>query len=172
MTCFQICTFVGSSTGSFFKCCRDIMLWLAFKFVPLLGHQQEWGGDRTRTIGCDLLSNLYLCWVINRFNDLSLKDLLLWLAFKFVPLLGHQQGKIYQKKQCIVVTCFQICTFVGSSTGYRTKISTIVLLWLAFKFVPLLGHQQVINIFVNVIVVVTCFQICTFVGPTWTRTMT
>ena len=94
MTCFQISTFVGLSTGA------------------------------------------------NHYGNIFEQ---LWLAFKLVPLLGYQQGSWGSQPECWVVTCFQISTFVGLSTGVDGRLKNCDKLWLAFKLVPLLGYQQVIG---------------------------
>ena len=57
MICFQISTFVGSSTGSESFETQEHGLWFAFKLVPLLGHQQEGPKAEETGTSCDLLSN-------------------------------------------------------------------------------------------------------------------
>ena len=162
--CFQISTFVGSSTGSEWNgivCCQ---LWFAFKLVPLLGHQQE----KNEYYQFQLV---VICFQISTFVGSSTGSrtsmnttITLWFAFKLVPLLGHQQEDQEPKKQARVVICFQISTFVGSSTGVVITTKPDILLWFAFKLVPLLGHQQETTRGKNNESVVICFQISTFVG--------
>ena len=60
--------------------------------------------------------------------------------------------------------CFQISTFVGSSTGTFDNSGEADALGFAFKLVPLLGHQQVTTVRPIDELVVICFQISTFVG--------
>ena len=143
MICFQISTFVGSSTGYNQKYVPKCQLWFAFKLVPLLGHQQV-------NLQRPDYGTVVICFQISTFvgsstGILVLRSILigLWFAFKLVPLLGHQQGILWKKKTCLVVICFQISTFVGSSTGFTSIIYLSLKLWFAFKLVPLLGHQQV-----------------------------
>ena len=136
-------SFVESSTRAPTNEARAARLWFAFKLVPLLGHQQV-------NLQRPDYGTVVICFQISTFvgsstGILVLRSILigLWFAFKLVPLLGHQQGILWKKKTCLVVICFQISTFVGSSTGFTSIIYLSLKLWFAFKLVPLLGHQQV-----------------------------
>ena len=135
--CFQICTFEPLETASQMQV--------------------------VKTLGCDLLSNLYLWTIGNSFVS------------RFLTALT-------------VVICFQICTFEPLETARAGTKPRYGLLWFAFKFVPLnhwkqLQHDKytsthrcdlLSNLYlwtignswesaglVNAWVVI-CFQICTF----------
>ena len=111
MICFQICTFEPLETTN--QRCNEF------------------------TLRCDLLSNLYL-WTIGNNIGISTADI------------------------NIVVICFQICTFEPLETTPSTLITKLILLWFAFKFVPLNHWKQHHNYYHTHRQVVICFQICTF----------
>ena len=140
------------------------MLWIAFKFVSLYWLQQHSSIVLSATGCCELLSNLYLCTDCNNRG-------------------------VYRSPWALVVNCFQICIFVLIATTFREMQQTLLLLWIAFKFVSLYWLQQrryiwntkgvscelLSNLYLctdcnNFVsretqrdIVVNCFQICIFV---------
>ena len=129
-----------------------LLLWFAWKFVPLWYQQQRFVAIGILTTSCDLLENSYLCGISNNpFGTLQylhrveiclkirtfvvsattsscspLIALSLWFAWKFVPL-WYQQQQMF-RKVCInvVVICLKIRTFVVSATTYISSISFIM----------------------------------------------
>ena len=93
------------------------MLWFAWKFVPLWYQQQPYYVFPISVAGCDLLENSYLCGINNNYMR-SLN------AF------------------CSVVICLKIRTFVVSTTTKRINRTQRIMLWFAWKFVPLWYQQQ------------------------------
>ena len=144
------------------------MLWFAWKFVPLwyqqqLNHLQRYSEKRCDLLensylcgisnnwaesnsfwpsSCDLLENSYLCGISNNVYCLILSVMLLWFAWKFVPLWYQQQHLNAALTSAGVVICLKIRTFVVSATTHYTIIYTGYLLWFAWKFVPLWYQQQ------------------------------
>ena len=115
--CFQICTFEPLETATLNPVTFRILLWFAFKFVPL-NHWKQHGVVKQRSgRRCDLLSNLYLWTIGNSTID--------------------RCGSIL-----LVVICFQICTFEPLETAMRRVYHIVHLLWFAFKFVPLNHWKQ------------------------------
>ena len=212
--CFQICTFEPLETTIKHKELNDRKLWFAFKFVPLNHWKQQNPSYCLKLYSCDLLSNLYLwtignnfilgdgchyavviCFQICTFEPLETTRIVkysayvaLWFAFKFVPLNHWKQQQEEFHRPLRVVICFQICTFEPLETTHRDININVVVLWFAFKFVPLnhwkqhqisihnitfscdllsnlylwtIGNNKTHHIALNLTVVI-CFQICTF----------
>ncbi len=93
----------------------------------------------------------------------------LWIAFKFVSLYQLIQQVSYVRFALDVVNCFQICIFVSVNTTESTTASTMLGLWIAFKFVSLYQLIQRDVSLTNGLQVVNCFQICIFVSVNTTR---
>ena len=68
--------------------------------------------------------------------------MLLWFAWKFVPLWYQQQLCYSEKLLHYVVICLKIRTFVVSATTEREIKDYPHVLWFAWKFVPLWYQQQ------------------------------
>ena len=145
-----------------------ILLWFAWKFVPLWYQQQPQAQQVYCRWRCDLLENSYLCGINNNFEAISGLPVLLWFAWKFVPLWYQQQRctSNLQVKICCdllensylcginnnaffvrcsiwcVVICLKIRTFVVSTTTKSNKSQKWHPLWFAWKFVPLWYQQQ------------------------------
>ena len=110
--CLKNCTFVVSTTT---KTCRRVLgyvLWFAWKIVPLWYQQQH----RTQTAapqqGCDLLEKLYLCGINNNTVFKSKAAILLWFAWKIVPLWYQQQQTetaISFPKSCDLLEKLYLC---------------------------------------------------------------
>ena len=115
--CLKIRTFVVSTTTRTEEVYISLMLWFAWKFVPLWYQQQLTTAMDTIVSGCDLLENSYLCGINNNCNDL------------------------YNTSRLVVI-CLKIRTFVVSTTTTSVKKILLVLLWFAWKFVPLWYQQQ------------------------------
>ena len=115
--CLKIRTFVVSATTGSNRTLSWILLWFAWKFVPLWYQQQRVGFGMFPNIGCDLLENSYLCGISN--NEVSDNALLM-----------------------DVVICLKIRTFVVSATTISCESFCNSLLWFAWKFVPLWYQQQ------------------------------
>ena len=115
--CLKIRTFVVSATTTASKSFPMIGLWFAWKFVPLWYQQQHEFVTLNLWQCCDLLENSYLCGISNN-NDIprGLREL--------------------------VVICLKIRTFVVSATTGALRPLYPLLLWFAWKFVPLWYQQQ------------------------------
>ncbi len=211
--CFQNCTFDLSETACQSNAKKVIMLWFAFKIVPLIYLKQRiirikitaevvicfqnCTFDLSETailLGfsdgqcCDLLSKLYLWSIWNSGNQQVEPVTPLWFAFKIVPLIYLKQprfpyndvqnccdllSKLYlwsiwnssnakPQQQSVVVICFQNCTFDLSETAAPETLKSILMLWFAFKIVPLIylkQHRRTANPDRPVVI---CFQNCTF----------
>ena len=140
--CLKIRTFVVSATTSYWYSCLRL--------------------------GCDLLENSYLCGISNNYYFFlyHLKSVViclkirtfvvsattthcwnntfieLWFAWKFVPLWYQQQRTIKFFFLTHVVICLKIRTFVVSATTSRGGHHGRLVLWFAWKFVPLWYQQQ------------------------------
>ena len=163
MICLKICTFVVSATTSNIRV--------------------------NTSISCDLLENLYLCGISNNYQIQNTHTLLLWFAWKFVPLWYQQQLRLsvatiwwrcdllenlylcgisnnlilIENFSTCVVICLKICTFVVSATTYnKFKLPS--------KRCDLLENLYLCGISNNIrlnnirlLNVVICLKICTFV---------
>ena len=115
--CFQILTFAVSATAQIPRGGHHMVLWFAFKFLPLQYLRQRPGAGIEAQLCCDLLSNSYLCSIC----DSRRRD-------------GHPCGW--------VVICFQILTFAVSATAEKLPAHRPQQLWFAFKFLPLQYLRQ------------------------------
>ena len=168
MICLKIRTFVVSATTVTIPDSVTVMLWFAWKFVPLWYQQQQRNLTSIQGNRCDLLENSYLCGISNnRVRCLSLPDAvviclkirtfvvsattcirikfkknMLWFAWKFVPLWYQQQPLKKCVNASLVVICLKIRTFVVSATTRAYFWIPFTTLWFAWKFVPLWYQQQ------------------------------
>ena len=117
VNCFQICIFVSDDTACALTACDRIMLWIAFKFVSLYRMTQLLELRELIVVGCELLSNLYLC------------------------IGWHSKGN-HAWHSIGVVNCFQICIFVSDDTALMYLAGVPLSLWIAFKFVSLYRMTQ------------------------------
>ena len=144
------------------------MLWFAWKFVPLWYQQQPVRLSNAGMVCCDLLENSYLCGISNNFVKFAILKGKLWFAWKFVPL-WYQQQRLFLYTALLfccdllensylcgisnnplchgepypyVVICLKIRTFVVSATTEEEAKAQELLLWFAWKFVPLWYQQQ------------------------------
>ena len=169
--CLKIRTFVVSATThrKISKYMR--VLWFAWKFVPLWYQQQPKKNFNQRDGSCDLLENSYLCGISNNsvcqiassasvviclkirtFVVSATTSLftipicsMLWFAWKFVPL-WYQQQPVWRRLLAVwVVICLKIRTFVVSATTIFRLNHIRLLLWFAWKFVPLWYQQQLLQ---------------------------
>ena len=187
--CLKIRTFVVSATTVKAHISRLFMLWFAWKFVPLWYQQQLILIYLGFLSGCDLLENSYLCGISNNSNYhfhsiyyvvicLKIRTfvvsattssnrrriyLVLWFAWKFVPLWYQQQLYITQRIKHLVVICLKIRTFVVSATTHTHIAWLFFGLWFAWKFVPLWYQQQPQRLGTRQNTVVICLKIRTFV---------
>ena len=115
--CLKIRTFVVSATTSTCNVLYFHGLWFAWKFVPLWYQQQHRRPGNKKNLRCDLLENSYLCGISN--NDI-----------------------LCEVNISLVVICLKIRTFVVSATTLWNAPSIILVLWFAWKFVPLWYQQQ------------------------------
>ena len=115
--CLKIRTFVVSATTDVRCDVAWFVLWFAWKFVPLWYQQQRVGTSKRRSMCCDLLENSYLCGISN----------------------NRARGQALSEN---VVICLKIRTFVVSATTGNLVTWGILLLWFAWKFVPLWYQQQ------------------------------
>ena len=115
--CLKIRTFVVSATTISIEYVALILLWFAWKFVPLWYQQQHITSRFIHVRSCDLLENSYLCGISN----------------------NHIAINLYR---CQVVICLKIRTFVVSATTQCYQCCSWLVLWFAWKFVPLWYQQQ------------------------------
>ena len=115
--CLKNCTFVVSTTTSLHLIVHTFVLWFAWKIVPLWYQQQQLYDEALQRVGCDLLEKLYLCGINNNHTEM---------------------------RSCwrVVVICLKNCTFVVSTTTFLSYLSVYILLWFAWKIVPLWYQQQ------------------------------
>ena len=117
MNCFQFCIFAVLFT-TLVKALEIVKkLWIAFNFVSLQCYLQRFKFAVVPSIGCELLSILYLCSVI--YNIYSLTT-----------------------SKVRVVNCFQFCIFAVLFTTLCVYLKTITGLWIAFNFVSLQCYLQ------------------------------
>ena len=187
--CLKIRTFVVSATTRIVVNTHPSKLWFAWKFVPLWYQQQLCIRLLAVCNRCDLLENSYLCGISNNVLLRQHSPILLWFAWKFVPLWYQQQqkaeiafcavccdllensylcgisnnGKVYLTKNNVVVICLKIRTFVVSATTQAVNCVDTETLWFAWKFVPLWYQQQLTLILQYSRQVVICLKIRTFV---------
>ena len=169
--CLKIRTFVVSATTKADGASKYTELWFAWKFVPLWYQQQP-------IITCVLKLFVVICLKIRTFVVSATTDaiarekrILLWFAWKFVPLWYQQQQYIYKVHHVEVVICLKIRTFVVSATTYLHIVQIRVQLWFAWKFVPLWYQQQHYITPITFAVVVICLKIRTFVVSATTNTL-
>ena len=117
MICLKIRTFVVSATTFAIAIRTRFLLWFAWKFVPLWYQQQLLPARPSIQTCCDLLENSYLCGISNN------------------------QVKIKKPPACVVI-CLKIRTFVVSATTPSSRYCSYIVLWFAWKFVPLWYQQQ------------------------------
>ena len=117
MICLKISTFVVSTTTLRNVFVNVNMLWFAWKYLPLWYQQQHHRRKITNSICCDLLENIYLCGINN--NPAAV-----------------------QHQRLAVVICLKISTFVVSTTTQKWCRNTIIMLWFAWKYLPLWYQQQ------------------------------
>ena len=166
--CFQILTFAVSATAHFFCLSIATKLWFAFKFLPLQYlRQQNFFKNRT-ALGCDLLSNSYLCSICDSHPVAAVDDARVVICFqiltfavsataraKFWPALPScdllsnsylcsicDSPRPHVQPRFYVVICFQILTFAVSATARKAKSPCWRWLWFAFKFLPLQYLRQ------------------------------
>ena len=143
--CLKISTFVVSTTTFWVRSFIAIGLWFAWKYLPLWYQQQQSTHWHIRYISCDLLENIYLCGINNnRELAISLTE----------P----------------VVICLKISTFVVSTTTKGVLLRDELLLWFAWKYLPLWYQQQRYHTSITPVLVVICLKISTFVVSTTTST--
>ena len=147
------------------------MLWFAWKYLPLWYQQQLFLFPYYFYSCCDLLENIYLCGINNNVevNEkvfdavvICLKIstfvvsttterwsfylwLLLWFAWKYLPLWYQQQLNKSTSNGQEVVICLKISTFVVSTTTLDIILLIKSLLWFAWKYLPLWYQQQLIQ---------------------------
>ena len=115
--CFQNCIFDISKTTLNVSEVQGKRLWFAFKIVSLTYRKQLVRKFLCLSLGCDLLSKLYLWHIENNKAE-------------------------NVRKAIEVVICFQNCIFdISKTTRYRSY-STHLLLWFAFKIVSLTYRKQ------------------------------
>ena len=121
MICLKISTFVVSKTTSYFLQRPTILLWFAWKSVPLWYLKQQHERNITRAAK-------------------------LWFAWKSVPLWYLKQHQRRNWQRSCVVICLKISTFVVSKTTLRAEVLTCCPLWFAWKSVPLWYLKQRCNL--------------------------
>ena len=168
VNCFQICIFVSDDTAGGEDLRVGERLWIAFKFVSLYRMTQLCRAKRLALVGCELLSNLYLCigwhsknywdsndiYVVNCFqicifvsDDTALSRWCSWaesceLLSNLYLCIGWHSDDADAHALVGVVNCFQICIFVSDDTAAVCIAPMAPMLWIAFKFVSLYRMTQ------------------------------
>ena len=115
--CLKISTFVVYKTTIGLQSVCHVGLWFAWKSVPL--------------------------WYIKQHHHQVLHyPTWLWFAWKSVPLWYIKQRLSKLRPSIIVVICLKISTFVVYKTTYWFHQMRILLLWFAWKSVPLWYIKQ------------------------------
>ena len=138
-------------------------MWIAFKFVSLSYDKQLCLMLAIRIECCELLSNLYLCPMINNLHKFTSLTKALWIAFKFVSLSYDKQRHTSSGNRnirCELLSNLYLCPMINNRAQ---KGSSQNKLWIAFKFVSLSYDKQPGPISFTIDYVVNCFQICIFV---------
>ena len=171
MICLKIRTFVVSATTDVLRRNNSYLLWFAWKFVPLWYQQQRAGPTASKSLRCDLLENSYLCGISNNnnlcilFQDsvvicLKIRTFVvsatthklqpqclvaLWFAWKFVPLWYQQQLFCIWVEEVWCCDLLENSYLCGISNNRNLMQDTPLMLWFAWKFVPLWYQQQLFS---------------------------
>ena len=145
--CLKISTFVVSTTTLHFVKCEQIALWFAWKYLPLWYQQQQLRFIFATYFCCDLLENIYLCGINNNCWEIWWCKEELWFAWKYLPLWYQQQPPLKGVAPCCVVICLKISTFVVSTTTYPLRKRLQLMLWFAWKYLPLWYQQQRVRLY-------------------------
>ena len=142
VNCFQMSTFARGKTTTTMIQEFLTMLWIAFKWVPLQEEKQQSALLLYDLIGCELLSNEYLCKRKNNVIHIYTYIRLLWIAFKWVPLQEEKQLLMYRTSQmmrCELLSNEYLCKRKNNA---KTRSICTNKLWIAFKWVPLQEEKQ------------------------------
>ena len=142
MICFQISIFAPLETTNPYLPPSSVELWFAFKLVSL-PHWKQHKRSYTRR------SKVVICFQISIFAPLETTSSLwtqcccaLWFAFKLVSLPHWKQLLEIFSFGVRVVICFQISIFAPLETTGLCYLTTLQLLWFAFKLVSLPHWKQ------------------------------
>ena len=166
--CLKISTFVVSTTTPSTDTSLGIVLWFAWKYLPLWYQQQPHQEVLQTWFCCDLLENIYLCGINNNAYTSPNCSGCVVICLKISTFVvstttiqsRHNQG-------LTVVICLKISTFVVSTTTHISRASSYcgcdlleniylcginnnllklrtygVVLWFAWKYLPLWYQQQ------------------------------
>ena len=140
--CLKISTSVVSTTTACISFILDYLLWCAWKYLPLRYQQQRLPTINSIHISCDLLENIYLCGINNNIMQYQVARMVLWFAWKYLPLRYQQQPTPAKHFSFSVVICLKISTFAVSTTTVNCSAFISMLLWFAWKYLPLRYQQQ------------------------------
>ena len=158
----------GISNNIYVGSSQILLLWFAWKFVPLWYQQQPAPFGNVVQHGCDLLENSYLCGISNNAYTSFCYYLKVVICLKIRTfVVSATTGKMSEhgtkgcdllensylcgisnnsacstSRRSRVVICLKIRTFVVSATTNFTIQCMCSLLWFAWKFVPLWYQQQ------------------------------
>ena len=142
MICLKIRTFVVSATTNVVYTFDFLVLWFAWKFVPLWYQQQ-------RALILFDVRNVVICLKIRTFVVSAttpvrkeMDELSLWFAWKFVPLWYQQQ--LVENIPRLLFSCdlLENSYLCGISNNEYQEFKARHRLWFAWKFVPLWYQQQ------------------------------
>ena len=164
--CLKISTFVVSTTTGRYEINSLRRLWFAWKYLPLWYQQQRNGylSQHLQVVICLKISTFVVS-TTTMYSPLSLKSLL-WFAWKYLPLWYQQQLHNLKELFVLVVICLKISTFVVSTTTNVTIAFSKILLWFAWKYLPLWYQQQRVAASSVQDWCVICLKISTFVEST------
>ena len=142
MICLKIRTFVVSATTSACSTNRRSRLWFAWKFVPLWYQQQLLALILSVLACCDLLENSYLCGISNnsqRLTDWRVTVVICLKIRTFVVSATTPNQNSSAMTCCDLLENSYLC---GISNNNEFTTYFIIMLWFAWKFVPLWYQQQ------------------------------
>ena len=148
MICLKICTFVVSKTTKLIVWIIKVLLWFAWKSVPLWYLKQHISEHPLVKV---VVICLKICtFVVSKTTTPTKlrREYVLWFAWKSVPLWYLKQLNRKRITQFIVVICLKICTFVVSKTTQNIWRRCISRLWFAWKSVPLWYLKQHLSLLI------------------------
>ncbi len=188
MNCFQIIIFVTSETTNLCKEWGLELLWIAFKLLSLWRQKQPFWWktlkeavvncfqiiifvtsettdilQRSEKIGCELLSNYYLCDVRNNFRPSGMRVKVVVNCFQIIIFVTSEttlRANILQIFSCELLSNYYLCDVRNNALK---EITTSEQLWIAFKLLSLWRQKQLFLLGVLPHFVVNCFQIIIFV---------
>ena len=140
--CLKIRTFVVSATTDIGKGYRRLLLWFAWKFVPLWYQQQHITIIKNLILCCDLLENSYLCGISNNSLTIIRCPLYVVICLKIRTFVVSATTSHIELRVIACCDLLENSYLCGISNNYIPRFKWHILLWFAWKFVPLWYQQQ------------------------------